>query len=64
MEKAPSGAVLRWMRSTNTKGAKMSDSTSNVHAQPAGATIEPALTMETNQSIDTASDKANEVKHL
>ena len=48
---------------TGTEGANMGDSSSNVHAQPAGATVEPALTLETNQSMDTASEKADEVNN-
>ncbi|OAO89327.1 hypothetical protein AXX17_ATUG01860 [Arabidopsis thaliana] len=53
-------AVLQWMCSKGTEGTNMGDSSSNVHAPPAGATVEPALTLETNQSMDTASEKADE----
>ena len=56
-------AVLQWMCSKGTEGTNMGDSSSNVHAPPAGATVEPALTLETNQSMDTASEKADEVKN-
>jgi len=54
-------AVLRWMRSTGTDGANIGGSSSNAHAPPMGTTVEPALTLETTQSMDTASEKADEV---
>ncbi|CAD5314553.1 unnamed protein product [Arabidopsis thaliana] len=56
-------AVLRWMRSMETEGQNVGDSSTNVQQHPVRPAVEAASPMLTNESMDTATEDGDQEEY-